>query len=489
MRALPIVLLALSLPVLGSGPVPVVTASGVEVRHDLRSEYLAGFPLLVDFSVTNPSASPREFPDLSARPYLVRFGLNGPKGKSERYSTPPEFEVATSWTLSPGAERSALIEIPSSGAFPPGAWEISPRILVPDGDVKFPTHTATIAPARPASGSVLFEPTVATNTGAVFPWFHQASRGFDLYLMHFDPTAPAKVRGQYALAHTETQGDPILARARPGEALARHVYWIGGNQLTMGLLNGPRFDDPPRTFGLPFPRVEPLGRGATDARGTLLAPVWIPAPTGSGGEVRAWTIDRRGGQIVREIGRYGTRPTVHASAVDAGANLLVALAHAGGVDLFRVEAATPAEIPARGVRVVPAAAGWRAAALAFDVLPEAEDRPGGLSLLTVLLSNPGETTPQYRAVWTDLNGKIRSDSGPLPWAMKGDVVDLLPRAAAPFYVLTRDRDGAYWHGPQGGTARPAPGNGTLWLSGAEVLLRTFGGPRVTQDTVLGPVPL
>lgn len=470
-------------------PAQAVSAAGLTVTADLRSEYLAGFPMLVSVTVTNPGTAPATFPDLRSRPHLVHFVVSGPKGTSERFTTPPAKDPGTTWSVPAGSSQRVLLEVPSSAAFGPGAYTLKVKVGDPAGMIDLPAHNLSIRAPVPVAGTPVWEPTIATNVGAMFPWLHQAADGFDLYLMQFDPRAPTRVVAQYALTHLAAKVEPILARARQSEAQARHVYWLSnGNQLSVGRIDVSRLDGAPRTYSLPYPKVELLDRGATDAKGGLTVPIWIPNPTGTGGKVRAWTISSRGEQGVRDVGTYPTRPAVVATAVDAGASLVLALGHEAGVDLFRVNPDAAAEMPALGKRIWKSELGWTVRRLAFDVLPDAAGKPGGLSLLTLLTRTNG-TAATHRSLWTDLSGTVLADGGELPWVFQGDVVDLLPAAYGPFVVLTHN--GATWTwGAENGPAAPAAVNGTpmLWGAGDAVSLRTMGGPTVTRDAVLGTIP-
>lgn len=469
--------------------VQATTAAGLVVTADVRDEYLAGFPMLVVLTVRNDGATPVSFPDLIARPHLVRFTIEGPKGKSERHTTPPAFDAPTTWTIPPRAERRVVVEIPSSGVFVPGDYTLTVQVADPAGAVSLPARPLRLAAPRPVAGTVVNEPTIASKVGAMFPWVHQAASGFDLYLMQYDPRAPGRVVAQYALAHLDAAAEPVLSRSRPSDALARHVYWKSGPaSVTVGRLDGPMFRAAPRTFTLPYPEVVLLDRGVTDSRGGLVVPVWIPGPKGTAGGVRALCINERGQQSLRTVVDLPERPSLVATAVDAGSNLLVALGHGEGVDLYRVDPLAAAELPAQGVRAWRATSGWTPAALAFDVLPDQGTHPGGLSLLTVVTTPavPGRTA-QYQSRWHDLAGKAFVESPALPWPFPGRIVSLLPSGTGPFYVLSSDGSG-WWFGAQGGvpTATRSGAPGVLWANDQSVLLRRIGGTKVAEDVVLGP---
>lgn len=467
--------------------VQAASTGGLLVSADLRDEYVAGFPMLVEIVVRNDGDAPKTFPDLSARPHLVHFLFQRENKKTDRYNTPPAVDPGTTWTISPRGSRKVLLEVPASAGLDPGVSTLTVRVDDPAGPVTLPARPIRLADARPVHGHVVHEPTIATTVGAMVPWVHQATSGFDLYLLHLDPKAPTRPRGQYHLLHLDRAVDPILSRARASDALSRYVYWqSGAAAFTLARMDGYGLRGKPRTVSLPWPAAEPLGRGATDSKGGVAIPLWVPAPKGGGG-VRVLTVDDRGAFAVRDVADFPSKPTAVASAVDAAGNLALALGHAGGVDLYRVDATLPAELPARGVRVAKAQDGWIPAGLVFQTLPERGDRPGGLSLFAVLRRKATEGE-SYRTLWADLGGKVIEETPAQPWTAPGALESLLVEETGPFYYLSRDAAGALWYGAQGGTPVKVDGapSGTLWATAETVQLRRVVPGRVVDDRVLGP---
>lgn len=458
--------------------------AGVRVATDLRSEYLTGFPLLVTVTVYNDGATTVKVPDLYSRPHLVHFRLDGPRGRSDRYTTPPAIDSDAEWSVPPGGSRRALIEVPSSAGFVSGAWTVGVRLALPGGNIDIPARPITLAPAAPVGGSFVWEPTIAANTGAMMPWLHRAAQGFDLYLLRSRPKAPQDIAAQYFLAHLTAAAEPILSRARPADAQSRHVYWTSGpHDIVVAKLDGPSLQSPPRTLSLPWPSVEPLGRGATDGRGGLTIPLWIPAPSGTAGEVRALRIDERGTLSFRAVARCSRRPQIVATAIDAASNLLVAMTDDTGVALYLVDASAPAEVPARGARVWKREGDWAARLLTFDTLPDTTGHAGGLALM-VLLTQTTAGSPT-RILWSDVTGRVFTDDPGATWDLPGTVISTLSNGYGPLYALTRDAAGATWYAPLGGTRAPAPASGTLWPTDDAVMLRTATAASVFKDYTLG----
>ena len=472
-------------------PVGVIAkvTEGVSAHADLRTDYLTGFATLVAITIRNDGEKPATFPDLSARPWLVHFGLTGPDGKlQQRFTTPPATDPGGTWTIPAKGRRSVLLEIPSSAGLTAGDWKLDLQVVDPSHTVNFPTWTAHYSPANPVGGVPEWEPAISNAFGSMFPWVQKLAAGADLYLMQFGPNG--KFQAQYPLIHLNAPVDPILSRARASDARARWMYWREGERgLKIARLDGTDLRAAPRTIGLPFQGTQLLGRGVTDAKGGLMVPIWVPGPKGTSGSVKVLCIDERGGIISRVVGAYATMPAQVATAVDASSNLLLAIAHDDAVDSFRVDVGSPEKLPATGTRVMKLSEGWAPAALAFEVLPDQADRAGGLSMLTLLTRKTADGKREWRSTWSDLSGKVFANAGPSPWTAPGTITAFLPRGYAPYYYTTRDDAGALWYGVEAGapTKLPDPTAGTLWPGADAMYLRSVTRDTVTRDRALGPL--
>ncbi len=509
-----LIALALGTPmVLAGTPTPVLvptaiqatagvatTPTGLHVTATLHAEDLVGFPVVASLTVRNDSASTQTFPDLAARPHLVHFSLSGPRGKSERYNTPPAFDVASVWTLSPHAERSVLLEIPSSSGFPAGDYTVSITVQDPGGTLVFPAVPMTLVTPHPVTGTPVWEPTIAQNLGTIFPWVQDRAGASgtpaSLYLMQFDARAQTRPVAQYWLADLPAIVTPVLSRSRAGDSFARYVYWLLPNAtattLGFGRLDGTAMR-PAKTASLPYPNVELYDRGITDGKGQLVMPVWIPSPSGTGGSLKVWTVNERGVQSLRSVVDLPARPEIHATAIDAASNLLIAIGVTGGVDVYRVDPTQPADIPAKGTRHWATVPGWAAAGVTFDVLPDAGTRAGGLSLFALLRST-GTGPAQWKSQWSDLGGEAFA---PLAgdWTLPGTLKTLVTAGYSAFYAMSQDATGAWWYQPLGGTSPAAAATvlaaktldgASLFISGDVVRARVLGGADVVTDITLGP---
>lgn len=467
-------------------PAPeVTTAAGLVVSADLRDNYVTGFPMLVELIIRNDTASSMTFPDLSARPWLVRFQLVSAAGrKQERYTTPPAQDRTDTWTIPARGQRRVLLEIPASSTLAAGGWTLTVHIADPAGSLSLPARAITLSAAQPQSPSLPYEPTVAAATGAMGTWLQSVGQGYDLYLQQSRPGAPNQLYGLFYLAHLAEKAEPTLSWARASEASSRYVYWAEGNQaIGYVRLDGTRAQGQPRTVAVPYPTIAVLGRGVTDSTGGLMVPVWVPAPSGASGSVKVLSVDSRGGTALRSVAELSERPTVVETGVDASGALLLAMAHSRGVDLYRADPTLATELPARGVRVAAAEADVTTIGLRFDVLPAEGERAGGLSLLTLASTPSGARTR-----WYDLAGKPVIGGSPTGWTVEGTPIALAPDGAGPLYVLSQDSAGALWYSVFGGTRTKLAdtGSGSLWFDKDVVYLRTVSPSQGVTDRVVGP---
>ncbi len=481
----------MSTPTMSTPTDAVRTASGLLVSADIRAEYLAGFTMFVSIAVENPGDQELTFPDLSARPWLAHFLFAAKGMKQDRANTPPAADGGAVWRVPARGRRTVLLEVPLSATVDAGSWTFGVEIRDPAGTVALPARTIRVAAAAPVAGRFHWDATVAGASGAAMAWLHRAAGGFDLYLMGFKARSPSQVAGQYHLAHLDHAVDPWLSRTRSSDTNSRYVYWMEGAQSIRVLPLEGIYARAARTWALPWPRIELLGQGVTDAAGGLQIPIWVPAPRGENGSIKIVGIDKRGALQIRTVTDLTARPRT-ATGLDAAGNLLLAVGHSAAVDVYRLDPSWPAEMPAKGTRSLALDPGWRVAALSWDVLPDRADRPGGIALQSLLLQ---ESPRNYRRVHSDLNGRGLLDTGSLPWSLPGALLAQLSTGAGPFYALSQETPAAggpaaLWYAVQGGapvrlSGTPAPG--TLFQDADGIKLRSIGGPGVVQDLLLGPI--
>ncbi len=479
--------------------IEATTPAGAVLRAELGDEHLAGFPVVVNLELRNPTAAAITVPDLSARRHLVHFKLESPTGNvTERFSTPPEFDTGGNWTIPAGSRRSVRFEIPSSKALEPGRWKLTVLAGEPGAITTLPEHAFDVVPARPVAGRVVYEPVIAANSGAIFAWLHQAREGYEVYVDQLSPGAGTSLVARARVAHLADKAEPLLARALPNAARSRHVYWwTGPSQLAYARVDGLANAAPARPIDMPWPRVEPLARGATTATGALIVPVWIPAPSGVAGEVKLVQVDERGKVDFRAVADSPVRPTRAETSLDASGNLVLALAAEAGIDIYRVDGKRPSHLPAAGKRAWAREGEWSTAALAFDTLPAAGSFPGGLGLVALQLATTTDVesrqaTTVSRLASFDLGSKAISTSPPLPWSAPGQITALLPAGAEPLRYLAAAPDGTTWFGVYGTGAR-AVGRalaGELWpgATPSEAELRSVEGERTVARLPLRLAP-
>lgn len=490
-------------------------ANGLVIRADLRDEYIVGSPILVEITVRNDGKTALTGPDIAARRHLVRFALVNPEGtKTERFSTPPAFDTGGDWTLAPGGRRSVLFEVPNSRGLPVGSYSLtlhveqtgpaaSPAVAgtVPAGTTpgqtttSLPTQPFQLVPARPLPGRFPYEPAIARTSGASLVWTQAAQHGFDVYLDRYAPGSADVVETRHRLLRTTTPVSPMQSRAASSGIRSRHLYWMSAdNEVRLAKLEGTRLEGAPRALAAPWPKVEPMARGVTDGKGGFSLPIWVPAPKGEGGMVRVLCADERGGIVFRVVADFPSRPPVAETSLDAAGNLLLALGHSKGLDLYRVDAAWPPELPASGKRAWKPEGGWTTSAADFASVPDSGPLPGGLTLVAVQTLASTETTPaKARTLWVDLAGKIIQTGTATDWLAPTRLLRMLADGYETPRVLAIDNSSVTWLA-RAGTAPIKLGNlpdADLWLDATgNATARWVAGENIvsTSGSTVLPTP-
>ena len=471
--------------VLAQGAPPEVPAvapnTDVSLKVDLRAEYLAGETMLVRFTAQNDATQSRGFADLASRPWLVRFEIKNSAGKVQTwYTTPPETDSGKQWTINARGQKRALLEIPSSARLPKGDYTLTIRVLDDAGERVLPPHSFRLAPAAPVAGQLHAEPMGAERTGHQVAWLHKAAKGYDIYLHHADGADPRKALADYHLLHLDGAIEPVLARSRPQERWSRHIYWLSGpSAISAVRLQGQGqglASEKPTRVELPYPKIELLGPGSTDANGTLHAPFWVPAPSGKGGELRVASVSDRGVPRFRQVARLAEKPAWLETAVDTNGELRMLLPVDGNVDLYTL--ASAGELPAAGRRVVRAAEALSPRAARFGYLV-GEDQ-GGLGALVLMQGADG-----VQARWVSPDGATSGSYAPLNLDSEAEILDILPIDQDSYGLLSRDAKGGWAYSEPGAEPIGVPsGRAAALVSSAkgEVLLRTLsdGGPVLSR---------
>jgi hypothetical protein len=466
--------------------VTATAPSGLTLSANLRDEYLAGLPMLVELRAGNVGTTPVTTPDLGQRPHLVHFVLTSPAGKkTERYSTPPAFDTGGDWTIAPKAERAVLLEVPSSAALELGAWRL--EILVGDGEkaVVMPAQKFVVSPARPVAGDPLWESSISRKSGSLIPWVHQAAGGWDVYLNQYAAGDADRLLVHHRLFRSSERIAPVLSRTQASTARSRWLYWAGhAGELRTVRLEGGRVTGSVRSLGIPWATALPLARGVSDGAGGLSLPLWVPAPKGESGSVRMMTMSQRGQVEYRMVADFASKPPIAETGVDAAGRAVLVLAHDKGLDVYRVDPTREARFPVGGARAWKAGEGWNTVGVALDALPESEGRAGGLAVVAAQLLPGVETAgTQYRTLYTDLAGKLISSSAASPWNGPALLATLLPDGYKPFRYTATDTHGITLFG-QAGAAPVAVGKlppAVPWPSASGWRLRWIGSERVIED--------
>jgi len=425
----------------------------------LRAEYLSGEAILVPFQAHNPGATELQVPDLAARPWLVTFALQADGGQVQRRSTTaPAVDPGGAVRLAPRGGRLALLEVPGTAALKPGRYRLVVTVQGPAGPIELGRQDLTVAAPRPVSGSLPDASAARAVLSTV--WLHAAAQGFDLYLHEAQARSPLRPLSHAHLAHLDQRVEPLLSATRGSDANNRHVVWMEGPRRLVALqVRGRDAPDAPRALTLPWPRAELMGRPATDGVGRLHVPLWVPAPSGAGGELRVLSLGARAEPHFRRVAALDAPPAVQVMVTDDGAvQLLVQML--SGVDLFTIgaEEVSP-DLPVSGRKIWRPVASERALAARFAPRAAAEGVRAGLGLCVLAAT---ETAVQPR--WFSLRGATLPAGDVLPRPAGAALAELLPAPDGGVAAIWRTQAGLslQW----GPTMQPVPADlGRAWTLG------------------------
>jgi hypothetical protein len=390
-------------------------AATPEISVQMRPVQFTGSPLIVDLALHNASKTSITIPDLSVRPDLVRFELRLAGRRERRFNSPSAAAQDATWTLHPGDQRELRLEVPGSGALPAGPVQLDIRVHTADPALSLPTQRLEIVSPRPVSGDLS---AVAATPGTRHPdvvWVHQSGQDFHLVLHH----QQGERRYQLPLARLDAQVQPWLSHSRIDASSERSVVWLtNSQQLHVLRLRGQRTRGQPAVFTLPWPRVEIVGHPITDKLGTLRIPIWVPAPSGSGGELRLATMSGKSRPDTPRVVRLDERPAQVLSTLDAAGTPGLMIVRARGVDGYTPPAATGSPWPRRPLWR-PAGAGT-ALMVALGSYPEGPDHAGGTAMLLATRRPDGIATQ-----WFSMQGNALQ--GPALVPDQGKLRQLLPR--------------------------------------------------------------
>lgn len=456
-----------------------VPAPSLEIRTDLHAEYLLGETMLVRIEVLNSHSSETlRFPDLSSRPWLVRFRITDAQGKTQtRYNVAPEEEESRNWEIPPRSRREVVLEIPSSSTFKKGQHSLQIEIKNGEQSQVLPAHSFVLSESKPIGGQVSHDTLGVSRGGHQVLWTHDAQNGVDLYLHHAPGETPTRTLGNYHLLHLEEPVDPVLALSSPQQVWDRHVYWMNSERsLHYARLRGQAFRSSPRSLNFPYPNVELVGRGSTDGDGGLHIPFWVNAPNQKGGELRVASIDSRGRPRFRSVIRSAARPEWIQTGVDSTGGLRIMMSNQGELDLYTID--TGSDLPAAGVRVLPAETAVLHAEIGF--LPETESSPGGMALGIVTKGQSAEGRTAHEVRWITMKGTALHAVGTFSLG-QGQKLHSIAVQAEEFWGVVTEENGGHSlinsEGMQG--VVPAGQLGTLVPFGQNgVVLRRLkdGGP-------------
>lgn len=463
-----------------------VSTQTFEVSADLRGEYLLGQPIVITITARNTSTASANFPNLSSRPWLVRFKLeaadnHGSNSQAQtRFTTPPETDPMGHWSIPPRGMRTVDIEIPSGNGLSRGDYNLSIEVDGEAGLFEVDTRKISIAPPSPVADHLPSEVMGIERTGLHASWLHQAAEGYDLY-MH--SVSGEEVNGDSFnthIAHLTEAVEPKLSRSLPAQSLSRYVYWRDGERGIGFVENSGESQNRVDIVELPYPQFEFLSRGVTTPSGDLLVPIWIPSPSGITGEVRVAEIHNGQIQAISSVSRMRSKPAWTESGVDNSGALRLLLGHGEGVDLYTLSGTSG--LPARGTRVIQGAGS--AVRGAFGISTHEDHQ--GLSIITAKISTAeeddvgvnGETAiEQIATKWWTLNGDLIYTPSPVGLTGEQNIIEqLLPGPSGAWALIySNESRGDAFADQQGRSGSISDTESLIWDSEGGLWVRSVSG--------------
>ncbi len=435
---------------------------------------LTGAPLVVDLEVHNEGERTIRFPDLAARPDLVRFELRYGGKRERRYNTPLESAPTAQWALGPGDQRELRLEVPGSAGIAPGLVTVAVSLHNTQPPTPLPALKVRLQAPMPGAGDLSGASAAPGTRHQDVAWVHEDGEDAHLVLHHASGT-----RG-YELVLTAVPGrvQPWLSHSRLDTLGERSIVWqVSPQRIEVVRLRGQRTRGPPRAFDLPWPRVEIAGQPITELSGHLRVPIWIPAPAGPGGELRLLTLNEPRGPSFQRLAQLPARPVQVLGTVDPTGTGLFLVVRPDAVDIYTPPASPDLPWIRRPM--------WRtqddaeAVQVALGSLPAGAVHAGGTAVLLATRTQESISTQ-----WLSMRGTALE--APSLTEDLGRLVQLVPRGVDwPGLVF---RDGAETTLCVGAAVQPLSGPGHLIpAAGGGLAWRTLtqDGPINDRPIVLG----
>jgi len=466
-------------------PAPPVMIGEAQVEVELPSELLVGEQVVVAITLRNSGATAISVDDLASRPWLVEFELDAGKGgKIRRATAAPAVDPGGRIELRPASSRRVLLEIPSAGATVAGSYTLSVRWLGEAQPREIHRRTVRFAAPEVVKVDLGPDPVAGSRSGLRSAWLHRGASGFELFLLQ-QGVADEPGRNRHLL-HLDQEVQPLLAASRTAEAATPVLAWELGPRAfrVVGVEETGLFSLDQRV-DLPWPKAELIGRPVVVAGGMVGVPLWIPDPTGPGGDLRVALVSSGAQAAFPRLSRMAARPTELRAVVDASGAGQLLVRGASGMEMYLVrELARTADrtLPLKGKRLWAAVDGESLLSARFAVRPKSADGAGGgLALLAVL--RKGEALIPR---WLDLQGNTISEEAPIPGRTGGELLTALPSAVGRLTTLWREKSGLVaLVGAEATRLGPAAGPVDLVvLADGTVALRSLSAQGKAQATAL-----
>jgi hypothetical protein len=304
-----------------------------EITLSANPRAVMGQTIQVKITASNPDSNIQPFPDIANRPWLVRFETTDPNGvRRQLYSTPPEIDPPTEWSLSPGERREVLFDVPTSESWTTGYATVA--VIV--ANERLPMTRFELFDFQPDHSDTQAIP--VDQVQRTSPMLHTILRNgtTEIWVEHRGRTELLTVINEVI--------QPELSVARSDRNIGRWITWTDKNSRLWAVQTRVRdIQREPFIIHLPWPRSYPCGRAATDARARLVVPICFGSPSGETVQLIAAIISGTKTPKIRSVARF--KPSKILTNVDAAGNVDFILVRPKSVDIATIEAEQDHERP------------------------------------------------------------------------------------------------------------------------------------------------
>ena len=360
----------------------------LQVSLDLREQYLANEPIIIQITVQNIGKTEIDVPDLGAQPWRTSFYLHHENGNKQKRNNTKN-QKTNRWKIPPRSARSVQLEIPSSAGLSTGKYELTVEI---DSEISKYKEQKTIHIAKSSAKNVDTHRRI--NQKLEVLWGQPNQKGIDLYLNNGQ-------WNQYLRSWKAPQKPKLLICS----SCTGKYHWRQNNDI---YVQGKTL----YKISPPWPKFEIIDRGIIAKEGLIHLVVWIPQK--QKGSLWLLTIDRKGVPDYRKMRGETTKPTSCNGFVNNQEQALFLVYHQNYIELFTVNK-PPRKLPVPSKKIASTNKTTTIQHAQFLIHPQ-----NGLAILTIQKENNS-----YFAQWYGLQGIIIGERLPTPIHEKMKIRDII----------------------------------------------------------------